>query len=156
MVGGGVQGRSSEKPQNQERVRLCRKMRQNKKRKNGAILLEKSKKKGQEKKTERCDFCEHRENEGGRDQVLFTWFFVTLPPAPTRQVTEYPYSYLWRWPYQKTNNLIRSCHPKCKKVRTRCGGPPHMWFLVGCSPPLGRFVQHFKALRAWCTRRLPG
>ena len=39
--------------------------------------------------------------------------------------------------YHPPPPLIRSCCPYiCKKVRTRCGRPPHKWwFLVGCSSP---------------------
>ena len=38
----------------------------------------------------------------------------------------------------------------------RCGSQPHKWFLAGCSPPLMRLAEHVTALRASCTRCLPG
>ena len=46
----------------------------------------------------------------------------------------------------------------CKKVRARCESPPHRRYLVGCNshPTCDRLVQHVTALRAWCTRCLPG
>ena len=37
---------------------------------------------------------------------------------------------------RQQQKIIRSCHPMCKKVRTRCRRPAQEWFLVGCSSPL--------------------
>ena len=53
-------------------------------------------------------------------------------------------------------NFRRNCHPICKKVRTRCGSPPHKLVLVGRRSPIMGLAQHLAALRALCTRRLPG
>ena len=43
---------------------------------------------------------------------------------------------------------IGSCHPICKKARTKCGSPPHEWFLVGYMSPFMRLAEHLAALRA--------
>ena len=39
----------------------------------------------------------------------------------------------------------------CKKVK-----PPHTRFLVGCRSPFLQLAEHLTALRAWCSRCLPG
>ena len=55
--------------------------------------------------------------------------------------------------HTRTNKYVRSCHQTRKKVCTKCGRPPHKWYLVvGCSSPLVRLAEHLTSLRAWCTR----
>ena len=44
--------------------------------------------------------------------------------------------------------LFRNRHPTCMNVRTRCGSPPHKWFLVGCSSPFMRLAEHLMAIGA--------
>ena len=71
---------------------------------------------------------------------------MSTPPSPPRIHQK------------KKKKIVRSCHPiRNKKERTRCGSPPrYKWFLVGCSSLFVRLAEHLAALRAWCTRRLPG
>ena len=47
--------------------------------------------------------------------------------------------------YTSTNSKLSFT---CKKVRTRCRCPPHMWFLAGYSSPFMRLAEHLRALRA--------
>ena len=56
-------------------------------------------------------------------------------------------------PPSPSSSSIRRCHPIRKKKRTRCGSPPHKWFLlkIGCSSPFMRLAEHLTALCAWCT-----
>ena len=58
---------------------------------------------------------------------------------------------------QKSTHKVRKSASISKKVRTRCGSPPHKWFLVACSSPIMRLAEHFyRVLYAWRTRCVPG
>ena len=59
-------------------------------------------------------------------------------------------------PVRNNINEFRRCHPICKKVRARCGSPPHKWFLLGCSSTFMR-PAHLSCdqLTFHATRRTP-